>query len=500
MTAALVEMDEEIENVRAAWAWACERGQLERLDQGADGLGFYCSVHWRRREAIADFQMAATSLAETRHVRALPDGYRRRVLANTLVWLAYFHNAGGSYERASQLSEQSLGLLDVPEHALRSGDLKPSEDVRHERAFALAVKAQSVAHVDPRTAMQLHEQSLALYRALGDQWRIARQLFLLAYIARHLGDYGEANDLFRQSLEIGKAIGDQSGVAFALHGLTSMALRQGEYEEGARWVQECIVIRGEIGDRMGVAHDLGLSSRVLMALGKYEEAHRTLKAVIEMWDDLGARYGTYPAWWEGWLGFAALHLGNYSQAREQAQLIRAVYQEHSTPWGIAWSLSLLASLALVEGDPAAALELLEQGTGLNRGVGQRDRLAADFGLMAFAARERGHLGRAKRYLLDACRTAVEIGNQRQLEELLPVLALLSADQGEPERAVELYALAKRYPSVAESLWYEEVAGKHITILAATLPPDVVEAARRRGRALDLEATIAEYLTQGQAPS
>jgi hypothetical protein len=49
--------------------------------------------------------------------------------------------------------------------------------------------------------------------------------------------------------------------------------------------------------------------------------------------------------------------------------------------------------------------------------------------------------------------------------------------------------------VANSRWFEDVAGKHIAAVAATLPPEVVAVARERGRARDLEATVAELLAE-----
>jgi hypothetical protein len=73
--------------------------------------------------------------------------------------------------------------------------------------------------------------------------------------------------------------------------------------------------------------------------------------------------------------------------------------------------------------------------------------------------------------------------------------LLLADQGEKERAVELYALAARYPRVANSHWFDDIVGQHIAAVAATLPPDMVEAARARGQTRDLEATVAELLAE-----
>ena len=59
--------------------------------------------------------------------------------------------------------------------------------------------------------------------------------------------------------------------------------------------------------------------------------------------------------------------------------------------------------------------------------------------------------------------------------------------------MQFYALASRYPYVVNSRRFKDTAGRHITAVAATLPPDVVAAAQARGRARDLEATVAELL-------
>jgi len=96
------------------------------------------------------------------------------------------------------------------------------------------------------------------------------------------------------------------------------------------------------------------------------------------------------------------------------------------------------------------------------------------------------------------RTAVDIGAFAPSLFSLCLVALLLADQGEAERAVELYALAMRYPYAGNSCLWEDMAGKHIATLAATLPPEVVAAVQERGRARDLQATIAELLAELEA--
>ena len=64
-----------------------------------------------------------------------------------------------------------------------------------------------------------------------------------------------------------------------------------------------------------------------------------------------------------------------------------------------------------------------------------------------------------------------------------------------ERAIELYAVVSRYPYVANSRWFEDIAGQHIAAAAESLPPEVVQAARERGRARDLWKTAKELLAE-----
>jgi hypothetical protein len=89
----------------------------------------------------------------------------------------------------------------------------------------------------------------------------------------------------------------------------------------------------------------------------------------------------------------------------------------------------------------------------------------------------------------------EYGEYLMLTYAFPLAALLLTDLGEVEQAVEIYALASRYPFVANSCWFEDVAGKQIAAAAATLPPDVVAAAQERGRARDVDEAVAELLNE-----
>lgn len=110
----------------------------------------------------------------------------------------------------------------------------------------------------------------------------------------------------------------------------------------------------------------------------------------------------------------------------------------------------------------------------------------------------GRLPRAQQYLQEALRCGAEIGAFAPTIFSLSLASLLLADQHEVKRAVELYGLAASYPYVANSRFFEDVFGRHINAVAAALPPDVAEAARERGRARDLEATVKELLAELEA--
>jgi predicted ATPase len=102
---------------------------------------------------------------------------------------------------------------------------------------------------------------------------------------------------------------------------------------------------------------------------------------------------------------------------------------------------------------------------------------------------------AQQHLAEALQISIEVRTWSPLWLALPLAALLSADRGELERAVELYTLF-----VSQSLgewvkcpFFEDLAGRHIAEVAATLPPEVVAAAEARGRARDLWQTAEELL-------
>jgi hypothetical protein len=113
-------------------------------------------------------------------------------------------------------------------------------------------------------------------------------------------------------------------------------------------------------------------------------------------------------------------------------------------------------------------------------------------LLGGATQRLGQHTEAQQHLHEALRLAAETRSFAIVSFALPVIPLLRAEQGEGARAVELYALATSWtPMVSNSPWFEEIAGRHLTAVAASLPREVSAAAQARGRSRDLWATVTE---------
>jgi tetratricopeptide (TPR) repeat protein len=488
---ALAEIEADAENTRAAWDWAVERGQVESLDQGMEGLCLFYERTARFERGDKACRGAAERLAEIGASAGGPAVARAQ--ARALTWRAVFHDYLSRYESARGSLRASLSLLDDAALA--------DVDVRQERAFVLRQEGNVASRLgELERARGQFEGSLALYRELEDRWGTAMTLVALGWTAWGLGAYAEMEAWTREALVLRRALGDQRGVADSLYSLSFALLGQGQYEEAGRLAREAIAIGRETGDRIYLAWGLMAHGDVLSALGKYPEALAAFEESVAISDELET-----PAWKAVaimLLGHAQTNLGHYRDARVALQSSLRMARERGYSLAIRRSLLFLGCVALAEGAYAEARRWLQElftvaqaSSGL-----LRQTVEAEIGLyLGLAEWGQGNLGPARDQFSTGLKIMVELWPQGYWWEdaWVAAIALLLADEGDAyaERAVELYALACRNPGFANSRMWQDIVGKHITAVAETLPPEVVAAAQERGRARDMDATIQELLEE-----
>ena len=78
------------------------------------------------------------------------------------------------------------------------------------------------------------------------------------------------------------------------------------------------------------------------------------------------------------------------------------------------------------------------------------------------------------------------------------MASILAREGRAVQAVELYTLVLDDPIWKVSPWMEKVVGQYVTAASASLPEEVVEAARQRGLKRDMVEAAQEWLEECSA--
>ena len=471
---AMDELDEEMENVWAAWNWAVERLHVDRLDRAMDCLSEFFYLAWRSPEGEAAFRLAAEAFEKAAGDWEERSGYEMWVWARLLLWKD--RHSSTTAKSAPLLLEKSLILLDRAQSA--------GQDTRQERAYALLWlgSAARLRGADEE-ARRLWEESLALFQAVGDRLGMARVLAGLGSWALVEGTYGEARGWLEESLAIGRSMGHSERVRGSLYWLSLLAACQGRLDEAERLAREQ-------SSSVDSAYSPVFASEVLALCGKFAEALSILEKSLQ-----AGVSGTLEPYARAWLGFTEAHLGQYRRARASA----GAFLARGRGWAFQTSVGLghfvLGLADLAEGAFAEAVQHLQDSVAAHRRNTGRYPSHQFVACLAYAARGLGQRDLARQYLGEALRAAVEIGSFFPLIYAAPAYALLLVDGGEVERAVELYALAAQSPFVANSQWFEDVAGKHIASAVEGLPPEVVAAAQERGRARDLWETAQELLQQ-----
>lgn len=113
------------------------------------------------------------------------------------------------------------------------------------------------------------------------------------------------------------------------------------------------------------------------------------------------------AWSNNLLGLTKAHLGQYEDARAQAQVALALYRESDERAGVGHALLVLGHVALAIEAYAEAQQWLQESVVVYREIKQRDELGWALADLAVAARGLGDLCRARRHLSEALRMSTE---------------------------------------------------------------------------------------------
>jgi len=212
----------------------------------------------------------------------------RRDLDNLRAALTWFLRQG-EIERGLRLAAAlrmfwyHWGYWTEGQHWLEEGLARADGTAPEIRATALHALGMLVEqHSQIERATRLLDESLALFRELGDSLGSLRVLNTLGGVASRQGHYQESAAYYQQALDFCWQLGDRERGAVVLHNLAKATRFQGRFGLARERYEEALALHRELGHAEGVAV-------TLLDLGSVElDEDRFVEAESRLEESLGA--------------------------------------------------------------------------------------------------------------------------------------------------------------------------------------------------------------------
>ncbi|MCU0474713.1 MAG: protein kinase [Anaerolineae bacterium] len=353
-------IETDIENVRAAWLWAVQRGHAQLLRGAAKVLDIYFDL--RGQSAQADSLL----LAAERAVRALPASPERDAALGVLLaahcrLMVSARVPAQAQALLDELATLSLSAFSQTErvyhaetlaaYALIFGDptsIRPALEV----ALAEAERAgdaigQMLCHislsrsywyrlsgerVDLRQARFHIDAAKQLADRLGGDLGKLWVLLALGTVVGMQAQVGEAEAILRQTEALARKQGNLNTAASALNNLGFMLIGTGRLADARACMEANLLIRRELGNRHGIAWALYSVGQIDFADGEYERMRERAREGLKIAQDSGFLDWQWAHNYLGGLGAAFLadaagaH-AHFSAALQTARTMKSWYHE-----------------------------------------------------------------------------------------------------------------------------------------------------------------------------
>ncbi len=211
-------------------------------------------------------------------------------------------------------------------------------------------------------AVTRYEESLSLFRLLGDRAGIALVLQNLAFSMWYREPIAKVMSWFQESLETFEELGNRRGTAGVLNALGHLHLYGGKIERARELYSAAMKLYRQIGAPLGIAEalcHLGLADR---NASRFEEAAAELEAALIIFQDLG--HNRQIARMLCYLAEIACYRGRLEQATTLVEQALKVCDKIGIPHVYSTPLRLQATLARFQRDYVSARRLIEESLAL----------------------------------------------------------------------------------------------------------------------------------------
>jgi predicted ATPase/class 3 adenylate cyclase/DNA-binding CsgD family transcriptional regulator len=404
---------EEMDNLRAAFVWSLEAGDVGRALELATSLQPLWFTRGCIREGLAWFDAAIT--VGDKHISEVGDAVRARALGDKALLDAWV-----AAKFSMDLAEQALAIareLDDPAVLAR----------------VLTDCGAVAGYYDPEVARSYFAEAIGLARAIGDRWRLSQILAFQAQGAAIAGDPLASRAAAEEGRNLADAIGDGSN---SRQCRLWLGLAQGVFGDVVGAVKQLDEVTAEAEaahDEMWRVSGLGSLGTALAYQGQAAAARAAAEATLEAGSQLG---GFFVGMGYQVLALAALAAGDGAgaqEAREAAAKHITAVGEMGAMWRY-WD----AEAALAGGDLATARVWADDAVSATNGVYLSWALTG----RARVLMAQGEPKQAESDAHDALTGVAEIEAQLGVPDILEVLADLAGEAGGHRESVRLFGAAQ----------------------------------------------------------
>ncbi len=322
----LDKLEEELDNLRLALDWALAKDVKSGLELVTVPVFF-----WEIRTNIQEWESWLTQFLE---------GYNEAdsLRAHALIIRAHIMGMTNGLKQAESLANQSLALSRaIPD--------------RYMEAYSLwGLGSILTLQGDMEQGIPIVEQSLAIYRSLGDP---LGQAIAARWLSLKTNDPEQSRSLLLESLRLSREMGNLSGIGVCLNLLADKAIRVGDFSSAVAWLEEAKSLHHQLGDRTSEAGVLENYGKVYYWQGDYSRSCASYEEANELYEKIGI----LPSWVQAHLAYSELRRGNARKAKELFKACSRQFQKANIGTGLIFIMEGLASLYLVQGQSERAARL-----------------------------------------------------------------------------------------------------------------------------------------------
>jgi ATP/maltotriose-dependent transcriptional regulator MalT len=272
----------ELDNVRAAWRYAQEQGDVGRLQKAYYALWNFYDFRGLYQEGLTTFDETIVRL------RGLETTVERALILSSLLsakgWLHIrlgqytsaemaFSQSKQSYADSNQIPAPGLGTdpdtglamvallngdyeqtLKYAEHARRQNEARNDQQNLQIAHYILSDSFYAKGHYE--TAREHAYQGYQLALSTNSQWMLGYILITLGNTEFELGHLEGAQRHYQESMAIKQAFGDREGVAVALNQLAEVACQRQDFDNAVALLRQAEALYRVINDQGGLAKNL----------------------------------------------------------------------------------------------------------------------------------------------------------------------------------------------------------------------------------------------------